>query len=115
MKANQSGIRKLDSVDRKMVRLLQKDGRMPTVAMAKPLSISETTARSRLKRLIKDEVIKVVAISNPIQLGFDIIGNIKLSIDLKKTDAILGALKAIDALNSGQSHVAYARLRTLAL
>lgn len=99
MKAKQSGIRKLDSVDRKMVRLLQKDGRMPTVAMAKALGISETTARSRLKRLIKDEVIKVVAVSNPIKLGFEIIGNIKLSIDLKKTDAILRALKAIDALN----------------
>jgi Lrp/AsnC family transcriptional regulator for asnA, asnC and gidA len=98
VKTNQSGIRKLDSVDRKMVTLLQKDGRMPTVAMAKALGISETTARSRLKRLIKEEVIKVVAVSNPIKLGFDIIGNIKLSIDLKKTDAILGALKAIDAL-----------------
>ena len=92
-------IRKLDRVDRQMVELLQKDGRMPTVAIAKTLNISETTARSRLKRLINEEIIQVVAVSNPIRLGFEIIGNIKLSIDLKKKDAILRSLKEMDALN----------------
>jgi Lrp/AsnC family transcriptional regulator for asnA, asnC and gidA len=92
-------IRKLDRVDRQMVELLQKDGRMPTVTLAKTLNISETTARSRLKRLISDEIIKVVAVSNPIRLGFEIIGNIKLSIDLKKKGVILNSLKEMDALN----------------
>ena len=99
MNASQRSVRKLDRIDRRLVALLQKDGRMPTVAIAKELGISETTARSRLKRLIKEETIKVVAVSNPIQLGFEIIGNIKLSIDLKKKDAILQALKRIDAIN----------------
>ncbi|MGA6926205.1 MAG: Lrp/AsnC family transcriptional regulator [Desulfosarcina sp.] len=99
MKTAGSVIQKLDRVDRNLVSLLQKDGRMPIVAIAKKLGISETTARSRLKRLITDEVIKVVAVSNPIRLGFEIIGNIKLSIDLKKKDRILQALKQIEALN----------------
>jgi Lrp/AsnC family transcriptional regulator for asnA, asnC and gidA len=69
MKANGARIRKINRVDRQMVSLLQKDGRMPIVAIAKELGISETTARSRLKRLLADDVIKVVAVSNPIQLG----------------------------------------------
>ena len=99
MQKIKSGVRKLDRVDRQMVSLLQKDGRMRTVRIAKKLGISETTARSRLKRLINEEVIKVVAVSNPIRLGFEIIGNIKLNIDLKKKDAILNALKEIDACN----------------
>jgi Lrp/AsnC family transcriptional regulator for asnA, asnC and gidA len=99
MKTNAAGIQKLDPIDRKMVALLQKDGRMPTVSIAKTLRISETTARGRLKRLISEEIIKVVAVSNPIRLGFEIIGNIKLSIDLKKKDIILQALKNIEALN----------------
>jgi Lrp/AsnC family transcriptional regulator for asnA, asnC and gidA len=72
---------------------------MPIVTIAKTLGISETTARSRLKRLIGDEIIRVVAVSNPIRLGFEIIGNIKLSIDLKKKDTILKALKNIHAVN----------------
>ena len=99
MKATASGVQKLDRVDRKMVSLLQKDGRMPIVSIAKELGISETTARGRLKRLITEDVIKVIAVSNPIRLGFEIIGNIKLSIELKKKDAILKALKEIDTLN----------------
>ena len=99
MKATASGIQKLDRVDRRMVSLLQKDGRMPIVSIAKELGISETTARGRLKRLIAEDIIKVIAVSNPIRLGFEIIGNIKLGIDLKKKDSILQALKSIDALN----------------
>ncbi len=89
----------LDHIDRGMIRLLQKDGRMPIVALAKALEISETTARTRLKRLIKGDIINVVAVSNPIKLGFEITGNLKLNIDLKKKDTILGKLKAIDQLN----------------
>ena len=99
MKSNTSGVEKLDRTDRRMVSLLQKDGRMPIVNLAKELGIAETTARTRLKRLIKDEVIKVVAVSNPIKLGFDIIGNIKLDINLKQKDAVIAELKQIDALN----------------
>ena len=99
MNAHPTVVQKLDRIDRQMVSLLQKDGRMPIVTIAKELGISETTARSRLKRLIGDKVISVVAVSNPIHLGFEIIGNIKLGIDLKKKDDILSALKNIEALN----------------
>jgi DNA-binding Lrp family transcriptional regulator len=49
MKVTGSRIEKLDRVDRQMVSLLQKDGRMPIVTIAKELGISETTARSRLE------------------------------------------------------------------
>jgi Lrp/AsnC family transcriptional regulator for asnA, asnC and gidA len=89
----------LDRIDRRMVRLLQKDGRMSIVDIAKELSISETTARTRLKRLIRKDIINVVAVSNPIKLGFEIIGNLKLTIDLKKKDHILRELKKIEQLN----------------
>ncbi len=89
----------LDKIDQRMIQLLQKDGRMPIVAIAKALKISETTARTRLNRLIRKEIINVVAVSNPIKLGFEIIGNLKLTIDLKKKDAILSKLTKIDQLN----------------
>ena len=89
----------LDRVDKRMIRLLQKDGRMPIVAMAKKLEISETTARARLKRLLSDEIINVVAVSDPIKLGFEIVGNLKLTIDLKRKNTILEKLKKIDKLS----------------
>jgi len=99
MKNNNVNHAALDTVDRGMIRLLQKDGRMPIVALAKELGISETTARTRLKRLIKEDIINVLAVSNPAKLGFEIVGNLKLNIDLKKKDAILEKLKAINQLN----------------
>lgn len=88
-----------DQVDRRMIRLLQKDGRMSVVDLAKTLNVSETTARTRLKRLIRKKIINVVAVSNPIKLGFEIIGNLKLTIDLKKKEQILNQLKRIGQLN----------------
>jgi Lrp/AsnC family transcriptional regulator for asnA, asnC and gidA len=99
VKSSKPGVAKLDKIDRRMVSLLQKDGRMPIVSLAKELGIAETTARTRLKRLINEAIIKVVAVSNPIKLGFEIIGNIKLDINLKQKDAVIAELKQIDALN----------------
>jgi len=98
-KKSQQGVTPLDLTDCGMINLLQKDGRMPIVTLAKKLDISETTARNRLKRLMDNGVIDIVAVCNPINLGFEIIGSLKLSIDLKKKDRIMKALKQIDSLN----------------
>ena len=98
-KKSQQSVTPLDLTDCGMINLLQKDGRMPIVTLAKKLDISETTARNRLKRLMDNGVIDIVAVCNPINLGFEIIGSLKLSIDLKKKDRIMKALKQIDSLN----------------
>jgi len=93
-----SANKKLDRLDCKLIRVLQTDGRMPNNAIAKKLGISEHTVRRRLKRLIDDGIIKIVAVANPIDLGFEIAGNLKIHIDLKKTERVLENLKKIDSL-----------------
>ncbi len=90
--------KKLDRYDRKLIRLLQMDGRMPNNAIAQKLNISEYTVRRRLKRLLDNGIIRIVAVADPIDLGFEIAGNLKIHIDLKKTDQVLEQLKQIDAL-----------------
>jgi Lrp/AsnC family transcriptional regulator for asnA, asnC and gidA len=90
--------KKLDKVDCQMIHLLQKDGRMPNNAIAQALGISEFTVRRRMKRLLDSGVINIVAVANPIDLGFEIAGNLKIKIDLKKTDSVLKKLKKIDSL-----------------
>ena len=90
--------RKLDKVDCQLIRLLQHDGRMPNNAIAQELGISEFTVRRRLKRLLDSDIIKIVAVANPIYLGFEIVGNLKIRIDLQKTDHVLEKLKKIDSL-----------------
>ena len=95
--AESSG-KKLDKVDCQLIHLLQKDGRMPNNAIAQELGISEFTVRRRMKRLLDSGVIKIVAVANPIDLGFEIAGNLKIKIDLKKADTVLKKLKKIDSL-----------------
>lgn len=95
---NSTPAKKLDRLDCKLIRLLQKDGRMPNNAIAQELNISEYTVRRRLKRLLDSGTIRIVAVSAPIDLGFEIAGNLKIHIDLKKTDKVLENLKKIDSL-----------------
>jgi len=87
-----------DPLDCKMIRLLQKDGRMSNTAMAQALGISEYTVRTRLKKILDSGIIRVVAVANPIDLGFEIAGNLKIRIELKKAESVLTELKQIDAL-----------------
>ena len=89
---------KLDKLDCRMIRLLQIDGRMSNIAIAQKLGISEYTARNRMKRLLGNKTIKIVAVANPIDLGFEIAGNLKIKIDLQKADQVLENLKKIDEL-----------------
>jgi Lrp/AsnC family transcriptional regulator for asnA, asnC and gidA len=100
MKKNNSQSKKkaIDAVDCQMIRLLQKDGRIPNTEIAKRMGISEATVRTRLNRLIKEELIQIVAVSNPLKLGFKIVGRIQIHVDIKKMDAIVTELKKLKPL-----------------
>jgi Lrp/AsnC family transcriptional regulator for asnA, asnC and gidA len=87
-----------DSLDCKMIGLLQKDGRMSNTAMAQRLGISEYTVRTRLKRILDSGIIRIVAVGNPIDLGFEVSGNLKIRIDLKETEHVISELMKIDEL-----------------
>jgi Lrp/AsnC family transcriptional regulator for asnA, asnC and gidA len=100
MKPNNSNNKKkiLDQVDCQMIKLLQKDGRISNTDLAKEIGISEATVRTRLNRLINEEYIQIVAVSNPIKLGFKIVGNIRIHVEIKKMDKIIRELKKLKPL-----------------
>lgn len=100
MKRNNGYDRKrdIDQIDCRMIELLQKDGRIPNTEIAKTIGISEATVRTRLNRLIEKEIIQIVAVSNPLKLGFEIVGNIRVHVDIKKMDKIMRELKMFKAL-----------------
>ena len=100
MKKNGSKNKKkaIDAVDCQMIRLLQKDARLPNTEIAKRMGISEATVRTRLNRLIKEELIQIVAVSNPLKLGFKIVGRIQIHVDIKKMDTIIEELKSLKPL-----------------
>jgi Lrp/AsnC family transcriptional regulator for asnA, asnC and gidA len=100
MKPNNSHNKKkmLDQIDCQMIELLQKDGRISNTDLAKEIGISEATVRTRLNRLINEEYIQIVAVSNPIKLGFKIVGNIRIHVEIKKMEKIIRELKKLKPL-----------------
>jgi len=60
----------LDTVDRRIIELLQRDGRRPYGAIAEDVGLSEAAVRRRVQRLRDAGVMQIVAITDPLQLGY---------------------------------------------
>jgi Lrp/AsnC family transcriptional regulator for asnA, asnC and gidA len=63
---------KLDLIDRKIIESLQADGRTAFTALARETGVSEAAVRARVRRLKENGVIEVVAVTNPLMVGFDV-------------------------------------------
>jgi Lrp/AsnC family transcriptional regulator for asnA, asnC and gidA len=88
----------LDRIDCEIIKLLQKDGRISNTDMAKTIDVSEATVRTRLSRLIDDEIIQIVAVSNPLRLGFNVVGHLRIHVEIGRIDQVAQQLKQIQAL-----------------
>ncbi|UOE95591.1 Lrp/AsnC family transcriptional regulator [Alkalihalobacillus sp. LMS39] len=69
----------IDSLDRGIIQLLSKDGRMSFTEIANRLDVTEKTVRSRYKNLVETGIIDVVGIVNPISLGLKVAAIIQLA------------------------------------
>ena len=88
----------IDQTDRKIIKLLQKNGRMPNTEIAKHTGINETTVRYRMQRLIKEEYIEIAAIIDHTKLGHGVEGSIRIQTDIKQMKQVTRALKRIPEL-----------------
>jgi Lrp/AsnC family transcriptional regulator for asnA, asnC and gidA len=61
----------LDSTDRALIHLLQRDGRRPYTQLAKEVGLSEAAVRQRVQRLLDNETMQIVAVTDPLQLGLN--------------------------------------------
>ena len=60
----------LDDVAKRIIEQLQQDGRRSYAAIGKEVGLSEAAVRQRVQRLIDGGVMQVVAVTDPLQLGF---------------------------------------------
>ena len=60
----------LDQANRTIIEALQKDGRRPYGAIAEEVGLSEAAVRRRVQRLRESGVVQIVAVTDPLQLGF---------------------------------------------
>lgn len=71
----------IDDLDRKIVAILQKDGRTPYVEMARALEVAEGTVRRRVENLIAEGIIHIAAWTDPYKVGISIAALIDLDVD----------------------------------
>src|SRR5712692_6885636 len=62
----------IDEIDQRIIEALQMDGRRPFTKIAADLGISEASVRQHVANLINNQVMQIVAITNPIKLGFSL-------------------------------------------
>jgi Lrp/AsnC family transcriptional regulator for asnA, asnC and gidA len=60
----------LDDIGKAIVEQLQEDGRRPYATIARAVGLSEAAVRQRVTRLQEAGVMQVVAVTDPMQLGF---------------------------------------------
>ena len=62
----------LDDIDKAIIRALQVDGRMPYAKLSPAVGLSQAAVRQRVQRLIESGAMQVVAVTDPLMLGFNL-------------------------------------------
>jgi Lrp/AsnC family transcriptional regulator for asnA, asnC and gidA len=91
----------LDHLDHQIVDALVQDGRRPYVRIAADLGVSEASVRQRVARLTADGVMQIMAVTNPLKLGFEVVCMLGITVDkasLEKAGQQLAALPEVTYL-----------------
>jgi Lrp/AsnC family transcriptional regulator for asnA, asnC and gidA len=71
----------LDDVSKAIIEQLQADGRRPYASIGKAVGLSEAAVRQRVQRLLDAGVMQIVAVTDPLQVGFPRQAMIGISVD----------------------------------
>jgi Lrp/AsnC family transcriptional regulator for asnA, asnC and gidA len=88
----------LDEMSKAIIEKLQQDGRRSYAAIGKSVGLSEAAVRQRVQRLVDSGVMQIVAVTDPLQLGFSrqaMIG-IRCTGDTTKVAEKLAQIEAVD-------------------
>ena len=86
----------MDELDRNIFSQLEKDGRASNAFIARESGVSEGTVRRRLKKLIDDEIINVVALPDPTKLGYESEALIGIQIDPDQVELAANKVAKLD-------------------
>ncbi|MCI0440507.1 MAG: Lrp/AsnC family transcriptional regulator [Chloroflexi bacterium] len=88
----------MDGLDHKIISLLQQDGRASNAEIAREAGVSEGTIRRRLKRLIEEQFIKVIALMDPGKMGYSSEALIGIQVEPDRLDDVASQLAALEEI-----------------
>jgi Lrp/AsnC family transcriptional regulator for asnA, asnC and gidA len=88
----------LDDLSKRIIEQLQQDGRRSYAAIGKAVGLSEAAVRQRVQRLTDGGVMQIVAVTDPLMLGFrrQAMIAVKCDGDLEDVADQLAAIEEID-------------------
>jgi Lrp/AsnC family transcriptional regulator for asnA, asnC and gidA len=86
----------LDEIDRQIIAALQKDGREAFAQIAERLEVSPGMIRARYNRLVEMGVLRVVAITNPLRMGYTKMALIGIKAEGGKLMEVASQIAALD-------------------
>lgn len=86
----------LDEIDHQVIEALQKDGRVAFAQIADQLNVSPGMIRLRYNRLVEQGYLKVVAITNPLRMGFSTMAMIGIRVDGSKLLEVAEKISKLD-------------------
>ena len=88
----------LDDIDRAIIERLQVDGRAPYTRLAAAVGLSEAAVRQRVQRLLDAGIMQVVAVTNPLSVGYRRMAMIGVRTE-GPSDGIAAALQAMSDID----------------
>lgn len=86
----------IDDLNRKILDLLVKHGKVNSETIAEELCVSSSTIRRRLKYLVDNDLLRYVPVPNWEKIGLPVYAVIALDVKLEKTNIILDELSKYD-------------------
>jgi len=79
--ARRSTAAPLDDVSKAIIEQLQQDGRRPYASIGQAVGLSEAAVRQRVARLQASGILQIVAVTDPMQVGFPRAAMVGITVD----------------------------------
>ena len=89
----------MDATDLAIIQRLQRNGRMPYTEIAQQLGISEATVRSRVNRLLDEQILQIVGMVDPHHLGFSSPAIVSVSVQPGRLESVATEIAALEEVS----------------
>src|ERR1044071_5351419 len=86
----------LDETDLSIIESLRKDGRLAFAQIAEQLAVSPGMIRQRYTRLVEQGYLKIVAVTNPLRMGYKTMAMIGIRVEGSKLLSVADKISKLD-------------------